>query len=123
MKLTKNAPKGLCHCVDCRKISGSTYSTNLAVPEDSFKITSGTLKSISKTADGGNKITSYFCGDCGSTIYRDGATFAGLKVIKAGLMDGDILDTGSKPDVELYTSRRAGWVAEVDGAGQKVTMA
>ena len=31
----------LCHCLDCRKISGSTYSNNIVVPEDNFKLVSG----------------------------------------------------------------------------------
>ena len=31
----------LCHCLDCRKISGSNYSNNLVIPEDNFKVVSG----------------------------------------------------------------------------------
>lgn len=31
----------LCHCKDCKKISGSMYSTNVVVPEDNFKLISG----------------------------------------------------------------------------------
>jgi hypothetical protein len=91
------------------------------VPEDGFKLTSGTPKTISKTADGGNKITSHFCGDCGSTLYRDGASFPGLKIVKAGTVDGDVL-TEAKPGVELFASHRIGWVPEMDGAAQKNTM-
>merc|ERR1712032_1072585 len=34
--------KALCHCVDCRKITGSTYSTNSIYPEGGFKVTQGT---------------------------------------------------------------------------------
>jgi hypothetical protein len=50
----------LCHCYDCRKIGGSTYSSNLIYPEDKFKITKGTPKQHKKTADSGNEITSMF---------------------------------------------------------------
>ena len=31
----------LCHCLDCRKISGSSYSNNIVVPEGNFKLESG----------------------------------------------------------------------------------
>lgn len=52
--------KALCHCADCRKISGSTYSTNAIFPSTQFKVTQGTPKQHSKTADSGNVITSHF---------------------------------------------------------------
>lgn len=28
----------LCHCLDCRKIGGASYSNNIVVPEDAFKL-------------------------------------------------------------------------------------
>jgi len=52
--------QGLCHCLDCRKITGSTYSTNALFKEDEFKWTSGTPKEFAKTADGGKGISSWF---------------------------------------------------------------
>ena len=30
--------QAVCHCKTCQKISGSTYSFNVAVPEDSLKV-------------------------------------------------------------------------------------
>jgi hypothetical protein len=50
----------LCHCTDCRKISGSTYSSNSLYSEDGFKVTKGTPKQHKTTADTGNEIISYF---------------------------------------------------------------
>lgn len=32
----------LCHCLDCRKIGGASYSNNLTIPEQNFKLHSGT---------------------------------------------------------------------------------
>jgi len=114
--------KALCHCLDCRKISGSTYSTNFIVPEDGFKVTSGKPKTITKTADSGNEITSHFCGDCGSTLFRDGASFPGSKIIKVGVMDdAEVLNDG-KPMVELFAPERVNWVSEIGGAAQKDAM-
>ncbi|ATZ46770.1 hypothetical protein BCIN_02g01330 [Botrytis cinerea B05.10] len=31
----------LCHCTDCRKITGATYSNNIVLPEGQFKLESG----------------------------------------------------------------------------------
>ncbi|QDS67883.1 hypothetical protein FKW77_008047 [Venturia effusa] len=109
--------KALCHCLDCRKISGSTYSTNIIVDDSSFKV-QGTPKEISKTADGGNTITSYFCPDCGTTLFRKGKTFEGKVIIKAGVMDDVQALEAAKPTAELFTEHRVGWVPETAGAQQ-----
>ncbi|KAF2417410.1 hypothetical protein EJ08DRAFT_600070 [Tothia fuscella] len=116
------AMKALCHCLDCRKITGSTYSVNIAIPGSGFKVTSGTPKSIGKTAESGKEITSYFCGDCGSTLYRDGESFGDLKIIKVGIMDDVEALAEAKPGVELYVAKRVSWVPETRGAEQKEGM-
>ncbi|KAL8833995.1 MAG: hypothetical protein Q9170_003969 [Blastenia crenularia] len=63
--------KALCHCLDCRKITGSTYSTNVLIPNDACTLVSGTPKQYTKGTNKGNQITSFFCGDCGTTIWRE----------------------------------------------------
>jgi hypothetical protein len=82
-------------------------------------VTSGSPKSIAKTAESGNTITSYFCGDCGSTLYRDGKTFGDLNVIKVGIMDDVEALANAKPGVELFASNRVSWVPATEGAEQK----
>ncbi|KAF2099352.1 hypothetical protein NA57DRAFT_74854 [Rhizodiscina lignyota] len=116
------AMKALCHCNDCKKITGSVFSTNIVVPGEGFEV-KGSPKSISKTADTGNEITSYFCGNCGTTLYRDGASFGTMKVIKAGVMDdADIINGTAKPDVELYAPLRTAWQPKLDGSADKQSM-
>ncbi|KAF2243950.1 hypothetical protein BU26DRAFT_492860 [Trematosphaeria pertusa] len=114
--------QALCHCVDCRKITGSTYSTNSIYPESGFKVTQGTTKTHSKTADGGNTITSHFCPDCGSTMWREGPSFPGLKIVKTGTLDDVNALANAKPGAELYAPTRVSWVAAVEGAEQKQGM-
>jgi len=103
---------------DCQKITGSTYSTNIIVPGDKFEVTKGTPKTISKTADSGNKITSHFCGDCGSTLWRDGDSFGPSKVIKVGTLDDPKAFDDAKPAIELYAPERISWVGSQKEAGQ-----
>ena len=62
--------KALCHCTDCQKITGSAFSTNFLIPEENFKVESGNLKEYEKTGFSGKPIISYFCPDCGTTLYR-----------------------------------------------------
>lgn len=114
--------KATCHCLDCQKISGSTFSTNILVPEDGFKIVKGAPKTISKVADSGKTITGYFCPGCGTTLFRDGESFPGMKVIKAGILDGPSGLQEESPTAELFVTRRADWVLPIKGAGQKEAM-
>jgi len=108
--------------VDCRKITGSTYSTNIIIPGDGFEVTSGSPKTFAKKADSGNTITSHFCGDCGSTLWRDGETFGPNKVIKVGVMDDVNALNSAKPGLELYVPERVSWVSGISGAEQKKDM-
>jgi hypothetical protein len=99
-------------------MSGSAYSTNVVIPSSSFKITSGTPKTWSKKADSGSEVSTSFCGDCGTNMWRETSTFGDNKVIKVGILDsmGDLNDVN--PDVELYAPERASWLKPIDGAKQ-----
>ncbi|KAI1816514.1 Mss4-like protein [Poronia punctata] len=114
--------KALCHCADCRKISGSAFSTNILVSAEGFKVLSGTPKEYHKIADSGKPIVSFFCGDCGSTMWRDAEVFGNNKIIKAGTLDDPDALNIHKPAAELYTQSRIKWVQEVEGAAQKIAM-
>jgi hypothetical protein len=46
----------------------------------------GNLKEISKVADSGKNITSYFCGDCGTTLFRKGDSFPNNVILKVNLV-------------------------------------
>ncbi|KAH6638469.1 DUF636 domain protein [Boeremia exigua] len=109
--------KALCHCLDCRKITGSAFSTNFIVPNEGFSVTKGSPKSFSKKAESGNFITSNFCGDCGSTLWRQSETFGDTKIIKVGTIDGTAIED-IKPTSELFIANRISWVSPVEGAEQ-----
>ncbi|KAI1205529.1 Mss4-like protein [Annulohypoxylon truncatum] len=111
--------KVVCHCLDCRKITGSVFSTNLITPTSGFKVLSGEPKTISKVGDSGNEVTSHFCGDCGSTLWRDGPSFGENKVVKVGVLDDYEALNEAKPAGELFVNHRVSWVPEVPGATQK----
>ncbi|KAL6250770.1 hypothetical protein RBB50_003073 [Rhinocladiella similis] len=108
------AVQALCYCGDCRKISGSAFSTNVLVPDSNFQLILGSPKTYQKVADSGKKIKSYFCGDCGSTCYREGESFPGLKIVKAGTLD--VFDVS--PHLEAYVDSRVTWLKPLQGAEQ-----
>ncbi|KAH9864264.1 hypothetical protein J1614_010198 [Plenodomus biglobosus] len=112
----------LCHCFDCRKITGSTYSTNSVFSEDGFKVTKGTPKAHTVKGDSGNEITSMFCGDCGSTMWRQGASFAGKRIIKTGTLDDTSILDNMTVNAELYAPHRPKWIAPQQDAAQGKAM-
>jgi hypothetical protein len=78
----------------------------------------GKPKQISKIADSGKSITSHFCGDCGTTLYRTGETFANAVIIKAGIFDDPEWPNQNVPKGELFAPERVKWVTKIDGADQ-----
>jgi hypothetical protein len=81
-------------------------------------VTKGTPKQFAKPADSGKTITSFFCGDCGSTLWRETETYGDAKIIKVGTMDGDSALEDAKPAVELFVVNRPSWLPAVVGAQQ-----
>jgi len=96
-----------CHCVDCRKSSGTGHGSHLVAPIDAVTVT-GKLNRFEKPADSGNMVTRCFCPTCGSPIY---ATSAGMPqliaICAASLDDPEVF----QPQIIVYDSRRPTWDA------------
>jgi hypothetical protein len=65
----------ICHCTDCRKLSGSAFRIVVPAKEKDFQLLSGTPKFYVKTAESGAKRVQAFCPECGTSIF---ATAAGV---------------------------------------------
>jgi hypothetical protein len=57
-----------CHCIDCQRRTGAPFGVGAFYPTDAITI-SGSPKEYVRTAASGGKVRSYFCSDCGSTVY------------------------------------------------------
>ena len=107
-RITRPADKIIaCHCTHCQKSSGSGASFNAAMPADAFAITQGTPKSYHDTADSGNILHRYFCGDCGSPLYSLVDAVPGLAFLKAGTLDEV---SGLVPQVQLWCATAQPWL-------------
>ncbi|KAI5866296.1 Mss4-like protein [Durotheca rogersii] len=114
--------KVLCHCADCRKITGSAFSTNALVPAARFAVAAGQPRTLERRAESGNPITSHFCGDCGTTLWREGPGYAGFKIVKTGVLDDPAATFDAlRPAAELFVRSRAAWLSPIPGAEQKET--
>ncbi|KAH9220788.1 Mss4-like protein [Leptodontidium sp. 2 PMI_412] len=117
--------QALCHCLPCRKVSGSAYTTNLLVPSTLFTFLSGSskLKSFSTLHPSGMTLTIHFCEKCGTKIYKEGSAddFKGLFIVQAGTLDGGEGGMGLgdvEVGAELWVKDRVAWVPARGGPAQ-----
>ena len=101
----------MCHCDDCRRVTGSAYATNFFFKADDIVVTKGTTKSFQHKGDSGNTLTKEFCPECGSPIFNSSAAGTGVKGVKAGTLD-DV--KGLRPQIEVYVSRRLPFTVSPD---------
>ncbi|EHK39550.1 uncharacterized protein TrAtP1_006964 [Trichoderma atroviride] len=108
----------LCHCVDCQKWTGSAYTSNAVVPEDSFQVKKGEPKWYDTIGESGGKNRHFFCSNCGSSLYGKLDIMPGDIVIKAGSLDNGATNLNNNVDVEFYCKDRVGFVAQQEEAKQ-----
>ena len=105
----------LCHCLNCKKRSGSAFAAQARWHEDNVRI-EGESKTFEKVADSGNRATFHFCPECGSDVYYriDGKfddKFNDLIAIPLGAFDDPFFLT---PDFSVWESRKHDWL-EITG--------
>ncbi|KAE8398928.1 Mss4-like protein [Aspergillus pseudonomiae] len=107
------SPKvALCHCEDCKRNTGTPFSSNLLVPKPTFTYTAGTPKVYTHpSGDLGNELQRHFCGDCGSPLNTQPGG-RGVVTVKTGTLDAE-----SRGELglalEIYCKRREPWVDQI----------
>jgi hypothetical protein len=117
----------ICHCIDCRKIGSAFYQSNITVADSHLKHIRGednlTTFSESETIRANALMTNCFCKTCGTLMYRRGARFPEMTILRTGTVDDVALaETKLRPQVEQFIERRVAWSVPVEGAAQVVGM-
>lgn len=94
---------GICHCMDCRKESGSAFTFYGIWPAEQFEY-SGEISDFQGRC---------FCSHCGSRAFSVDAREAEVKL---GILSQ--APTPLKPSYELWVKRREPWLRPVEGAAQ-----
>jgi hypothetical protein len=107
----------VCHCLNCKKRSGSAFAAQARWQEDAVRI-EGKSKTFDKVADSGNRATFHFCPDCGSDVYyridgKFGDKFNDLVAIPLGAFDDPFF---LEPAFSVWESRKHDWL-EIVGPG------
>ena len=104
-----------CHCSHCRKISGAGSSHNAPVPTSALTITAGSPKQYADTADSGNRLYRFFCGECGSSLFSRREKMPEMTVLKVGSLDDA---SGLSLVMNIWTDSALPWM-HIDPALEK----
>jgi len=98
----------VCHCLDCKKRSGSSFAVQARWPANQVTI-EGQSKSWLTTGDSGIETSFHFCPDCGSEVcYRHaGGEMADLIAIPLGTFDNPYF---VRPSFSVWEERKHDWL-------------
>lgn len=98
----------VCHCLNCKKRSGSAFAAQARWPAGQVTI-EGQSKSFKLVADSGNFATFYFCPECGSDVHYDNnGKFDGQVAIPLGAFDDPWF---LSPQFSVWEVRKHDWLA------------
>lgn len=64
-------------------------------------------------------MTNKFCGNCGTLMFRFSEGNPGLTLMRLGTVDDfSLAETKLKPQQEIYTETRVGWLHPLEGVKQ-----
>jgi len=101
---------GVCHCKNCQRQTGTSFSLIVGVPEASFSASGETIRVFEDRGSSGGKVLRHFCGACGSPLYTIAEMAPGVRFMKAGTLDDtSMLD----PSASYWTDDRQAWLGDL----------
>ena len=101
----------MCHCLACQKRTGSPFGVQARFHRAQVAI-EGQAKAFTRIGDEGNRSTSHFCLECGSTLYWILSGEPDLIAVAVGNFADPTLPA---PGLSFYERRRHAWVIVPDG--------
>ena len=108
----------MCHCRDCQKSTGTGGSVNAMIKSDTVKITQGTPKRYTVTADSGRTLHRFFCGDCGSPLFSRRELTPENTGLRIGTLDAEHAG-GMRITGNIWTQSARSW-SHIDPATTQV---
>jgi hypothetical protein len=99
----------VCHCEDCQRQTGSSFSILVAVARAALQVDGDTLAAhVTVGADTGEERQRQFCSKCGSPIVPLVAEQPDVAVIKAGTLNDR---SWLSPTMEIWCDSAQPWLA------------
>lgn len=96
---------GHCHCLDCRKSSGTGHCSHVVLSAAAFSV-SGEVKFYESPTDSGNTVSRGFCPNCGCAVYSVNSGMSGMVFPRASSLDDPEI---FKAGLVVYTKRAPSW--------------
>ena len=102
----------VCHCLNCKKRSGSAFAVQARWPSERVRI-DGQSKCYEIFADSGNRGIYHFCPECGSDVFYRNAgptvdsDFANLIAVPLGAFDDPFFVS---PKFSVWEERKHKWL-------------
>ena len=106
----------MCHCLQCQKRTGSTYSVHAYWPGGVVTVT-GARTAFRRAGDTGCYITFRFCPSCGSTTDWDVEAMPDLVGVPVGLFADPSFP---QPTTSIFVPHKHSWVVIPDGVPQNM---
>jgi hypothetical protein len=105
-------PVILCHCVQCRRASGTAFAANASVA--GLRIVAGENR-VNEFESSPGKLRAS-CRDCGSALYSAQDSRPGVRRVRLGTLDDD---PGVKPAAHIWVGDKAPWFEIPDDGLQR----
>jgi hypothetical protein len=96
----------VCHCLACKKRTGSAFSVQARWPADQVTV-EGRSQLFTRIADSGNPAEFHRCPTCGDTVHYATVNLPGMIAIPLGVMDDPFF---ADPRISIYEERKQPWV-------------
>jgi hypothetical protein len=97
----------VCHCLDCKRRTGSAFSWNAHWPQERVAIT-GEHAAYERSSDDGGWVRQYFCPVCGVMVFYAIEGRPGIVSVPVGAFADPAFPA---PTVEVYEERRCLWLS------------
>ena len=97
----------VCHCLGCKRRSGSAFSYNATYPADRVEV-SGTSNCFSSLSDEGNWARDHVCGGCGSIVWYEIQVRPNMVSVPVGAFADPAFP---EPRFSVYEERRHAWLS------------
>ncbi len=103
---------GFCHCSECRKWSGSAFTSGGMVDTENLKITKGedSVSYFHKSPE----TDLAFCRYCGSSLFSNKLN-RGKSIVRLGILNDS---PSQKPNTHIYVGSKAPWYGITDDLTQ-----
>jgi hypothetical protein len=108
LTLTVPGPSSLilaCHCAACQRRTGSPFGVGAFYPSTDVKI-AGTATEFTRDGSTGGKVRTYFCPNCGSSLYWKADRAPGLIGVAVGCL-ADPSDP--RPTTSIWEEAKRSW--------------